>query len=171
MAYVIEPLRPEHERGAFCCGNEIIDKFCARALKEHDQFKVRVKIIRDEDSSEVLGFYSLCLSTIESQGIFGLKKFGQRPIPAIYLAMIGVNEALQGQGLGRSLMSDAFETAYEIAKRAGTYCMWLEAVSEEKAVFYEGLGFRRIEEAGLRMYIPITAIIDLINTQTDEDAA
>ncbi len=163
MNYVIEPLGPQHDRGAFCCGNEVIDKFFVeRGLADHNRRKVRIRIARAE-SSDVLGFYSLVASTLAPKRILGVVKFGPRPIPAIYLAMIGVCEAIQGLQLGKALMLDAFEQAISVADRVGAYCLWLQAVDERTVAFYEKLGFERVEPGGLEMYIPIDTIVDALS--------
>jgi predicted N-acetyltransferase YhbS len=163
LTYVIEPLGPHHDRGAFCCGNATIDSFCNdRALKEHERFKVRIQVACEEQSSVVVGFYSLCVSTLEPNRIFGLKKFGKRPIPALYLAMIGVTQDHAGNGLGRSLMRDAFERTLRVAELAGAYCLWLQAVDEEKAAFYERLQFERITKGKLDLFIAIPTIRDAL---------
>lgn len=163
MPYTIEPLGPQHDRGAFCCGNAIIDRFCTeQAQKDHDRYKVRVRVACDEGCIRVQGFYSLCVSTLAEKTIFGLNKFGKRPIPAVYLAMIGVTEERAGKGLGKVLMRDAFQRTLVVADNAGAYCLWLDAVDEEKAEFYAKLGFERIEPNQLRMYIPIETIRDAV---------
>lgn len=163
MPYLIEPLGPQHDRGAFCCGNDVIDQFCRdRAQKDHDRYKVRLRIARDEGSAEVAGFYSLVTSVLKPKRIFNVAKFGDRPIPAVYLAMLGVTEAHAGNGLGQALMYDAFERTALVADNAGAYCLWLQAVDERTAGYYEKLQFTRIEGTGLDMYIPIDTIKDVI---------
>jgi predicted N-acetyltransferase YhbS len=163
LTYIIEPLGPHHDRGAFCCGNATIDAFCRdRALKDHERFKVRVQVACEEGSSAVVGFYSLCVSTLEANRIFGLKKFGKRPIPALYLAMVGVTQKHAGNGLGGELMRDAFKRTLYVAENAGAYCLWLQAVDEEKAAFYEHLQFERITKGKLDMFIAIDTIRDAL---------
>lgn len=110
----------------------------------------------------MVGFYSLVTSTLEAKRIFGLAKFGQRPIPAIYLAMLGVTDKHAGKGLGKALMADAFERTVMIAHNAGAYCLWLQAVDERTAGYYENLGFQRIEDGQLDMYIAIDTMKDAL---------
>jgi hypothetical protein len=163
LTYIIEPLGPHHDRGAFCCGNAIIDKFFKKqALKDHQLFQVRVQVACEEGSSEVVGFYSLCVSTLEPQKIPDAKKFGKRPIPALYLAMIGVTQKHARKGLGTDLLRDAIRRTLLVAENAGAYCLWLQAVDEEKAAFYEQGQFKIITEGKLEMYIAINTIRDAL---------
>lgn len=55
-------------------------------------------------------------------------------------------------------MLDALKRTLEIADRAGTACMTLDAVDEERAKWYEKLEFERfgtIAEGKTQMYLPI----------------
>ena len=163
--YRIEPLGPQHDRGAFCCGNGLIDAFCTEhALKDHEKGKVRVFVACPDATNEVVGFYSLCLSTLEPKTILNIG-YGKRPIPAIYLAMVGVTKTHARKGLGTALMTDAFARTLQIVENAGAYCLWLDAVDEPTAEFYAGLDFRRITEGQLRMYIAVQTIRDALSPQ------
>lgn len=154
----IEPLAENHLREAFCCGNDVIDTFFVkRALKDHDAYKVRVRVAVLGDDPTVIGFYSLSLKQLAAKTLGGKlgNKFGKWPIPAVYLSMIGTSNDLQGKGVGVDLMIHAFRNTLDIADRAGTACLTLDAVDEEKAVWYENRSFKRIGDAGLSMYIPL----------------
>lgn len=157
----IEPLDESHSREAFCCDNEIIDGFFAqRALKDHARYKVRVRVAVSDTHDAPVGFYSLALKTLAPQkNLFGIgNKFGERQIPAVYLAMIATDKSVQKKGVGTDLMLHAFEATLKIADLAGTACLTLDAVDEEKALWYEKLSFQRLEPNGLSMYIPIATV-------------
>lgn len=143
------------------CGNDTIDSFFRqRALKEHDRYKVRVQAAVAGDDPTVLGFYSLALKTLAPRKtLFGIgNKFGDRQIPAVYLAMIATTAGLQKQGVGTDLMFHAFETTLAIADLAGTACLTLDAVDETKANWYSALSFQRLEPDNLSMYIPLGTV-------------
>lgn len=78
--------------------------------------------------------------------------------PSIYLAKLGVTEAAAKQGIGAQLMRDAFNHTLRISEHAGISTLTLEAISEEKAVWYEKLGLIRFEPGDLRMAIPLATI-------------
>lgn len=122
---------------------------------------MRVFVACEDGEKRVLGFYSLVTSTLEAKTFPG---FGKRLIPAVYLAMIGVrqNWREQNKGTGTALMVDAFNRTLAIAEHAGVYCLWLDAMDEDVARFYEGIQFQRVREGELRMYIPIQTIRDAV---------
>jgi hypothetical protein len=163
LTFRIEPLGPDHDRGAFCCGNPTIDSFCTeQALKDHDKGKVRVFVACPDDTNRVVGFYSLVVATLEPRVFPG---FGKRRIPALYLAMVGVHEEWRAgvKGTGTALMVHAFQRTLEIADRAGLYCLFLDAVDDKTAGFYAGIQFERITEGKLAMYIAIPTIRDALS--------
>ncbi len=159
----IEPLVAQHQRDEFCCGNDIIDGFFAkRSLKDHDNYKVRVRVATSGDEAAVKGFYSLTLKTLAPKEIGGKigNKFGKWDIPAVYLSMIATDKTCQGGGLGFDMMFDVFEKTLSIADLAGTACLVLDAVDEETAEWYSKLSFLKLNEESLTMYITLGTIRD-----------
>ena len=63
------------------------------------------------------------------------------PMPHWYLALLGVEPACQGQGIGGQLIAPVLERA----SRAGLPC-YLETMSERNVVFYNRHGFRVVRE-------------------------
>jgi predicted N-acetyltransferase YhbS len=116
----------------------------------------------------VLGFYSLVLSSLVPMSIVGRigRKFGKkREIPAVYLAAVATHTYHERAGVGAKLMLDALKRTLEIADRAGTACMTLDAVDEERALWYERLDFERFgttSDGKIQMYLPIWKIEDAI---------
>lgn len=117
---------------------------------------------REEGSDAVVGFYSLVTSILKPKSLLNVAKFGSRPIPAVYLAMLGVTQEHTKRGLGQALMYDAFKRTALVADNAAAYCLWLQAVDEDTARYYEKLQMARIEPGELEMYIPIDTIKDMI---------
>lgn len=127
-------------------------------MKDHERYKVRVRVAVAGEDPTALGFYSLQLKTLAPRkNLLSIgNKFGERQIPAVYLAMIATHHELHGKGVGTDLMFDAFERTLDIAELAGCACLTLDAVDEEKAAWYESLSFQRLgPEENLSMYIPL----------------
>ena len=155
----IKPLGKESRRG-FCCGIDKIDNFFKNnAKKDHEKYKVRVFIATIEGVADPVGFYSLCLTTYVPASVNGeaQTKFDRvNAVPAVYLAMIGVQENYKRKGIGKQLMKDAFNRALEIAENAGTYALALDAYDERVAAYYEQeLGFNRFIGDPLKMFMPL----------------
>lgn len=162
---IVRPLRDDHLSEAFSCGHPGIDEyFVGRAREQHAEYQVRIRGAVEGDDPTILGFYSLVISSLVPKTITGRigRMFGgKREIPAVYLAAVAVDANHARTGVGAKLMLDALKRTLEIADRAGTACMTLDAVDEEKARWYEKLDFTRFgttTDGRIKMYLPIWKI-------------
>lgn len=167
MSYItvnVEPLDPSHDRGAFDCGQNFIDRYIKkRCLVDHNLHKARVYVATEPDSTRVIGFYTLSLTALKPEDTSpeeAQAKFGTWAIPLVYLGQIGVDKEFQnGKGVGTAMMIHAFQKTIDIADIAGTYGMMLDAIDEERAQFYERLDFFRFDAEGdgrIKMICPLT---------------
>jgi len=159
----IKPLDRNHGLRAFSCGEARIDNYLKNnSWKEHKNYKIRIFVATIPEQTEVIGYYSFTFIawTIDEKMPIGTTKKFERigTVPAIYLAKLGVTEASAKQGIGAQLMRDAFNRTLRISEHAGISTLTLEAISEEKAVWYEKLGLVRFEPGDLRMAIPLATI-------------
>ncbi len=65
----------------------------------------------------------------------------KHPIPAMLLARLAVDRAVQGKGIGAFLLRDAMSRALSVAEQAGMRLLLVHALSEEARAFYEHFGF------------------------------
>lgn len=153
MNISIEPLGPEHDRGAFRCNNDTVDQFCRDCLDHHQRHRHRVFVAVEKGQKKVLGFY--CLRIV----LIGPKNYAQ---PELEFAMFGVREDLQGNGIGSALLVHAFQQAYIVAKAAGITSLWLDAANDKSVPLYRRYGFEQVEGHKLKMFIPVNDIIDAV---------
>lgn len=162
----IEPLRSQdHKRRGFCCPVQNIQNYCHNNIhKQHDAYQVRAYVACDGDSHDIVGFYYLCLTSYELGDIDDKadKKFGYvAAVPAVYLGMIAVDDAYARCGLGKMLMAHAMQITAEIAERAGTYALTLDALDQNLVEYYKKFDFQTFKQGdtGLEMFLPIKSII------------
>jgi len=146
----------------FDCNNSMINKFVYKSLKKKvkDHLTKAYVLLQDE---KFIGFYTLDNFAITRDN-FELKDKPKRlppMVPLIKLSMLGIDKSLQGQGLGKRLLRDAFNKVYEIAKLSG--CKGIYLLAEENAIFfYESLGFVALKnDKPLPMFLNIETIIDI----------
>lgn len=160
----IEVLSAANARENFVCDHvEISSYFRTQALADHDAYNVRVRVAVHEQGGAPAGFYSLVVGVLQPKEvkIFN-RKFGtKRTVPSVYLAAVAVQSDQCRQGIGALLMLDAFEKVAKIAELAGTACMTLDAIDEDKARWYEKLRFERFgvhEDGRIKMFVPLRTI-------------
>jgi len=160
----IKPLDRQHGLRGFSCGEQRIDNYlCVNAWKEHKTYKMRVFAATLPGSLTVVGYYSLTFivwreDDIVRDGPRGKMQRSGSAIPAIYLAKLGVDKAHARQGIGEQLVRDAFIRSIAIAENAAIATLTLDAISEDKAVWYERLGFERFADEDLKMVIALATL-------------
>jgi ribosomal protein S18 acetylase RimI-like enzyme len=125
---------------------------------------VRAYVACDGESHDIVGFFYLCLTSYELGEIDDKadKKFGYvAAVPAVYLGMIAVHNDYAGCGLGKMLMAHAMQITAEIAERAGTYALTLDALDERLVEYYKKFDFQTFKQGknGLEMFLPVRTII------------
>lgn len=148
------PLHRTHNVDQFTCGRPTLDSFLKKHALAAPAQGLSQTWIALSGFGQVLGYYSLALSTIDvstaTQRVAkGMPRF---PIPVILLARLAVEESVQGQGLGRLLLLAAMEKAVKLGRvpimadgepGLPMRAMLVHALDEGAAQFYEHFGFRR----------------------------
>jgi len=151
VAIEIRPLDKQHVVGAFSCGEPRIDNYLAKgtAWREQRRAVIRVYCATVPGSQDVVGYYSLTFIAWDHESakdVVEPKHAGAATAqPAVYLPKVGVCEASAHQGIGQQLIMHAFEKSIEIADRAAVTTLTLHAIHEERAHWYERLGFVQFE--------------------------
>jgi GNAT superfamily N-acetyltransferase len=159
----VKPFDAQHNRRAFCCTNAKIQNYFRNNVRaQNDAYMVRAFVACEGDSTDVLGFYYLCLSSYELGEIDETAddKFQRvQAVPAVYLGMIGVHAEHAKMGVGKILMKDALMRTLTIAENAGTYALALDALDESLVAYYqEHFGFQGFRAGGLEMFLPLKTI-------------
>ncbi len=141
-----------HNRGAFSCGFEPIDKFLKEALTDHIKSGYLTAFMATEQGqSDVLGFYTLNAFAVSPGHIETPKRPRPPPtIPAIYIKVVAVHKDWQGKGIGRALMVHALRQALGISDKFGSMAIVLDVLRdnafERRFAFYEELGFQPMND-------------------------
>lgn len=175
---IIEPLDADkHVRAAFSSGVEQVDNFLRRTagrLMKGGTVQVFVMVDASEDPSRILGFYSLnahCVSCGELPRRYKRFANADGSISAAFIGMVGVTQQAQGQGVGRRLLVDALNGAYNVSLRMGTAVVLLDildcgnpAAVARRQRLYEGFGFQALVSNPLRMFMPMATVAQLQET-------
>jgi GNAT superfamily N-acetyltransferase len=133
-----------HDLSPFDCGREPITAWLqtrARDAVEADTARVYVVC---RGARKVVAFYALAAGGVaRSEAPGALRRNSPDPIPAIILAVLGVDKAEQGHGLGQDLISDAMRRALQASKIIGARALLVHALDPRTSEFYVQHGFRR----------------------------
>ena len=97
-----------------------------------------------EDGRTVVGYFALAAAQVSPDEATARAMKGQpkvRPVPAILLARLAVDQSHQGNGLGRSLLQDAVLRCAHAAEAIGVRVILVHAKHDEARNWYLRFGF------------------------------
>jgi len=135
-----EPLGKLHRLDDFQCGEAALDEWLKRhARAAHASDSARVYVTTREDGEIVVGYYALAAAQVAPEDATARALKGQpraRPVPAILLARLAVDQKHQGAGLGRSLLQDILLRSVEAADAIGARILLVHAKHEAARAWY-----------------------------------
>lgn len=137
------PLTSTHALSEFHCGEPVLDEWIrSRGLKSQASGAARTFVVCEENSSQVVGFYSLATGSVShavSPG--GIRRNMPAPLPVIIIARLAVDGCCHGRGLGADLLHDAILRICRVAENIGVRAIMVHALSEKAKQFYLHHGF------------------------------
>jgi predicted GNAT family N-acyltransferase len=117
--HYFEPLAEKHDRAAFSCGVEALDRyFQGDPIRQDVSRRVTNAFVMTHDGAFVAGFYTLSPISILSADLPAnlAKKLPKRPIGATLIGRMGRSQSLRGRGIGALLLMDALHKAWQASK-------------------------------------------------------
>lgn len=139
-----QPLDNEHRINGFECGVGSLDIWLVKhARAAVGAGSARTYVVIDAEQERVVGYQALSVGSIEHSEATDRARKGmpRNPIPAMLLARLAVDKAVQGNGIGAFLLKDAMSRAVAVAEQAGIRLLLVHAVNDEARSFYEHFGF------------------------------
>nr|WP_254567209.1 GNAT family N-acetyltransferase [Oscillatoria sp. HE19RPO] len=93
--------------------------------------------------------------SLPSQSTKGLPRY---PIPVMRIGKLAVTQAMQGKGLGETLVIDAFVKVMRFSKDIGVFGVTVDALNESAKAFYIRYGFIPLSDNQSSLFIPLKTI-------------
>ncbi len=159
---VIEPLGSHHDRAAFSCGNEDLDRYFHRLASQDLRRGVAVPFVLIEPTAaNIAGFYTLSALSIRI-GAFPesiTRKLPKYPVmPATLLGRLAVDRRYRGRGYGGLLIMDALRRSLRQSLTIGSIAVVVDAKDEPARSFYKQYDFVAFSNQPRRLFIPIAKI-------------
>jgi len=151
----LEPLRRDHARRKFRCGEEAVDDWLAtKALQHQDKHLSATKVLIDEGDA-LAGFYTLATGQVDFSDLPAevVKRLPRRLLPVAILAWLGVHAAHQGRGLGRLLLAQALRDCFEAGKTFAFIAIILDCLNDEAKNFYQRWDFQELPGHPYRLFL------------------
>lgn len=159
---MIEPLGSTHDRAAFSCGVEPLDRYLKQqASQDMNRRVANVRILRAVNSFTVAGYYTLSATSIEPTGLPATftKRLPRYPtLPALLIGRLAVDQGYRGQRLGELLLTSAFRHSLSLSNDLGAVALVVNAKDDQARQFYERYDFQRCQDDPLCLFLPMKTI-------------
>lgn len=160
--YRVEPLGPNHDRAAFCCGVSELDFYLQRQAGQDQKRRLAAIFVVTEGEQNVLGYYSLSAHSILAADLprdLG-KKLPRFPIPVTLLGRMALAQPFQGRGIGQFLLLDALERALLGSRQVASWGVVVDAKSGARD-FYLKHDFLEFPGQPNRLFLTMKTIEDM----------
>ena len=152
----------QHDRARFDCGDIELNNWFARyARQNHESGGAKTFVATTaECPANVLGFYSLSPASLDYARTPAVAKrgLGRYDVPIYRLGRLAVDRSLQGRGLGGGLLLAAGKRCLMVAAEVGGVALLIDAKNDDVAVWYEGYGAVRLDDAPLSLVLPFATL-------------
>jgi GNAT superfamily N-acetyltransferase len=162
----IEPLRTDHDRTNFSCGNASLDRYLSEQAGQDLRRACAAPfvLVPGRDSTSILGYYTLSSYGIDAGELPAdlARKLPRYPlIPATLLGRLAVDRRHQGQGIGEFLLMDALHRAWAQSAEVATAAVVVDAIDAGAAKFYQHFGFITFPSMADRLFLPMKTVATL----------
>ena len=161
-AYRFELLGDEHDREAFSCGVELLDRYLRVQAGQDSRKRVASCFVLVAGDGSLAGYYTLSATSVALIDLpVGLaKRLPRYPtVPATLMGRLAVHQQRRGEGLGELLLFDAFSRA--LRSEIASYAFVVDAKDDAAQAFYERYRFIPLPSAGRRRFLPLAEIAAL----------
>jgi len=158
----VEVLGPQHDRSAFECGVEPLDRYFRSQAGQDARKRVAAPFALVLSDGAVAGFYTL------SAMAFNLcelpeptaRRLPRYPlVPATLLGRLAVDRRHKGKGYGRFLLADALFRA--LRSEIASFAVVVDAKDDAARRFYERESFLSFPDRPMKLFRPMADIARL----------
>jgi ribosomal protein S18 acetylase RimI-like enzyme len=155
--FVIAPLAAAHDRQAFSCGADPLDRYLqTQATQDVRRHLANCFVASPVLSNVVAGYYTLSAASIPMTDlpVEQTRKLPRYPVlPAAPIGRLAVDRRHQGRNLGAALLYDAIARA--IRADAAVFALIVDAKDDAAARFYRHHGFQAFSGRAARLFLPV----------------
>ena len=162
----VEPLGRQHDRTAFHCGADALDRYLKQQARQDADKRVAAPFVAvNPPNTRVLGYYTLSASVVTLTDLPDelTRKLPRYPqLPVTLLGRLAVDESARGQRLGEHLLLDALHRSLTHADEIAAMAVVVDAKDENAAAFYRHYEFIPLQAQPRRLYVPMRVVAQLL---------
>ncbi len=160
----VEPLGRQHDRTAFHCGAEALDRYLKQQARQDADKRVAAPFVAvSPPNARVLGYYTLSASVLTLTDLPDdlIRKLPRYPqLPVTLLGRLAVDQS--SQGIGEYLLLDALRRSLAHAEQIAAMAVVVDAKDEAAAAFYRHYGFLTLQAQPSRLFVPMRLVAQLL---------
>jgi GNAT superfamily N-acetyltransferase len=158
-SFRIEPLGADHDRAAFSCGNESLDRYVrTQASQDARRGVARIFVaVMPEEPKRFAGFYTLGAAWVTASELPAdvAKRLPRHPIPAALVGRLAVDLGFARRGLGSILLADTVKKTMAAAETVAMAVVIVDPIDDAARAFYSAFGFRSLQEPKSYMFLMV----------------
>lgn len=162
----VEPLGRQHDRTAFHCGADALDRYLKQQARQDADKRVAAPFVAvNPPNTRVLGYYTLSASVVTLTDLPDelSRKLPRYPqLPVTLLGRLAVDQSARGQRLGEHLLLDALHRSLTHADEIAAMAVVVDAKDENAAAFYRHYEFIPLQAQPRRLYVPMRVVAQLL---------
>jgi GNAT superfamily N-acetyltransferase len=162
----VEPLGRQHDRTAFHCGADALDRYLKQQARQDADKRVAAPFVAvNPPVKRVLGYYTLSASVLTLADLPDelARKLPRYPqLPVTLLGRLAVDQSARGQRLGEHLLLDALHRSLTHADQIAAMAVVVDAKDENAASFYRHYGFIALQAQPRRLFVPMRVVAQLL---------
>ncbi|MES9880846.1 MAG: GNAT family N-acetyltransferase [Sedimenticola sp.] len=159
---VIAPLNSTHDRQAFTCGVESLDRYLKKQARQDVKRRISSVFVATTAGAPttVVGYYTLSTLSIELTRLPSdlARKLPRHPIPAALIGRLACLKQAQGNPIGKMLLMDALKRTLAVSSEIAIYAMVVDAIDDQAARFYQQYGFAQLTSEDRRLFLPLRSV-------------
>ncbi len=164
--FSIKPLSSEHDRLAFSCGVDALDRYLkTQASQDVRRHIANCFIASPTGTTIVAGYYTLAAASIPILDLPDdlTRRLPRYPVlPAALIGRLAVDHQFRKRSLGAALLFDALERT--IKAEPAMFAVVVDAKNEDVAAFYRHFGFVSFASRPLRLFLPVATAMNLMRS-------
>jgi GNAT superfamily N-acetyltransferase len=161
----IVPLQKGHERNAFDCGNDELNRYLKRqARQDADKYAAAPFVLIEAEAPTIRAYYTLSSSLLPLTELpveLAKKLPRYQHLPVTLLGRLARDKTIQDKGIGEFLLIDALRRSLEAAHEIAAMAVVVDAKNAEAERFYRHFNFLPFQRTPQRLFLPMQQIAQL----------
>jgi GNAT superfamily N-acetyltransferase len=170
--FLSEPLGPQHDRAAFSCEVEPLERHLKQQANQdvRKDLSVTYVLAPAENRSRIAGYYTVCADTIPIDDlppelVKKLRLPHYKTLPATLVGRLARDLTYKGKGLDEILLADALKLSWDASQQVASWAVTVDAKYERARRFYLDFGFIPFADTERRLYLPMWTVEQLLSSR------